>query len=245
MALVWSLLIVDPLIVLSTIFCGSVSAILAISGFHGRVLMKVARAWARSILIFAGVRVQVEGLEKLDPNTGYVFVANHLSYMDTPVVLTHVPVQFRFLAKQGLFKLPFLGTYLRHGGHISVPIGDARASVKSLTLAAKTIREQGISVLIFPEGGRSFDGVLKAFKDGAAFVAIKAGVPLVPMTLIGTRAIMAMHSKTIRPGKVRLRIGDPIPTLGMTSHDREALTETARQAIVGMQKNGLAADEPG
>jgi len=236
MALVWSLLIVDPLIVVSTICCGSVSAILAILGFHARTLMGVARAWAQSILIFAGVRVRVEGLEKLDPNSGYVFVANHLSYMDTPVVLTHVPVQFRFLAKQGLFKIPFLGTYLKHGGHISVPIGDARASVKSLTLAAKTIRDQGVSVLIFPEGGRSVDGILKPFKDGAAYVAIKAGVPIVPMALIGTRAVMAMHSKTIRPGKVRLRIGDPIPTTGMPSHDRQALTETARQAIVGMLK---------
>jgi 1-acyl-sn-glycerol-3-phosphate acyltransferase len=234
MALVWSLLIVDPLIVISTICCGTVSAILAVSGVHARTLMNVARAWAQSILIFARVRVEVEGLEKLDPNQGYVFVSNHLSYMDTPVVLTHVPVQFRFMAKQGLFRIPFLGTYLKHGGHISVPIGDARASVRSLTLAAKTIHDQGISVLIFPEGGRSDDGELHPFKDGAAYVAIKAGVPLVPMTLNGTREVMAMHSKTIRAGKVRLRIGSPIPTCGLTLRNRQELTETARQAIIGM-----------
>jgi 1-acyl-sn-glycerol-3-phosphate acyltransferase len=234
MALVWTLLVVDPLIILSTIFWGSVSAILAVCGVHARTLMKMARAWARSILIFARVRVEVEGLEKIDSSTGYVFVANHLSYMDTPVVLTHVPVQFRFMAKQGLFRIPFLGTYLNHGGHISVPIGDARASVRSLTLAAKTIHDQGVSVLIFPEGGRSDDGELHPFKDGAAYVAIKAGVPLVPMTLTGTRQVMAMHTKTIRPGKVRLRIGDPIPTSGLTLRDRQELTERARQAIVNM-----------
>ncbi len=235
MALVWSLLVVHPLIILSTIVCGTVSWILCVLGSSGNTVMKVARAWAHSILVFAGIRVQVDGLEKIDLNKGYVFVSNHLSYMDTPVLLTYLPAQFRFLAKEGLFKIPFLGTYLKQGGHISVPRDDPRASIRALAHAAQVIREEGISVLIFPEGGRSFNGELQPFKEGAAYIAIKAGVPLVPMTLIGTRERMRMHTVTVHRGRVRLRIGDPISTCGLTVRDRETLAEVARRQIAAMQ----------
>jgi 1-acyl-sn-glycerol-3-phosphate acyltransferase len=234
MAFLWSLLIVDPLIVLSTIGCGSVSVLVSFFGQAGRAQMKVARAWGRSLLLFAGVRVTVEGLDKIDPAAGYVFVSNHLSYMDTPVALSHIPAEFRFLAKRGLFQIPFLGTYLKQGGHIPVPREDPRAAIRALTQAAETIRTHGISVLIFPEGGRSETGELQPFKEGAAYIAIKAGVPVVPVALIGTREVMAMGSATLRRGKVRLRIGDPIPTEGLTLKDRQTLIETARERIVEM-----------
>ncbi len=235
-ALVWSLLIVDPLIILSTIFCGSMGLVLSFFDPRGRAQIKVARAWARSLLLFAGVRVSVEGLEKIDPNAGYVFVSNHLSYMDTPVVLSNIPVQFRFLAKQGLFQIPLLGTHLARAGHIPVPREDPRAAVKSLSRAAEIIRKHGISVLIFPEGGRSDDGELHPFKEGAAYIAIKAGVPVVPVAIIGTREVMAMGSATIRRGRVRLRIGDPIPAADLALRDRHALTEQVRERILGLSK---------
>jgi 1-acyl-sn-glycerol-3-phosphate acyltransferase len=180
------------------------------------------------------VRVQVEGLEKIDTNASYVFIANHLSYMDTPVVLSNIPVQFRFLAKKGLFQIPFLGTHLARAGHIPVPREDPRAAVKSLSLAAETIRAHGISVLIFPEGGRSPDGALHPFKEGAAYIAIKAGVPVVPVAIIGTREVMAMGSATIRRGNVHLRIGEPIPTADLTLRDRHVLTAAVRERIVKM-----------
>jgi 1-acyl-sn-glycerol-3-phosphate acyltransferase len=234
MALVWTLLVVDPLIVLSTICCGSVSFLVSFFEQAGRSQMKVARAWGRSLLFFARVRVEVEGLEKVDPSRGYVFVSNHLSYMDTPVVLSRIPAEFRFLAKKGLFQIPFLGTYLKRGGHVPVPRDDPRAAVRSMTQAAETIREHGISVLIFPEGGRSVDGELHPFKEGAAYVAIKAGVPIVPMALIGTRRVMPMGAVTLRGGPVRLKIGDPIPTEGLVLRDREKLIEEARARIVAM-----------
>src|SRR5580700_10583019 len=126
MGLVWSLLIVDPLIVVSTIFCGSIGIVVSFFEKRGHSQVQLARAWARSILRFAGVRVRVEGLEKIDTNASYVFIANHLSYMDTPVVLSNIPVQFRFLAKKGLFQIPFLGTHLARAGHIPVPREDPR-----------------------------------------------------------------------------------------------------------------------
>jgi 1-acyl-sn-glycerol-3-phosphate acyltransferase len=232
MGLVWSLLVVDPLIVLSTIFCGLIGVVLSLFETRGHSQVKVARAWARSILWFAGVRVTVKGLEKIDPQGGYVFIANHLSYMDTPVVLSNIPVEFRFLAKKGLFQIPFLGTHLARAGHIPVPRGDPRAAIRALSSAAETIRDHGISVLIFPEGGRSADGALHPFKEGAAYIAIKTGVPAVPVAIIGTREVMAMGSATIRRGRVQLRIGEPIPTADLTLRDRHALTEAAREQIV-------------
>jgi 1-acyl-sn-glycerol-3-phosphate acyltransferase len=235
MAFVWSLLFVDPLIILSTIFFGSVSVVASFFDKTGSTGIAIARVWGRSLLRIAGVRVEAHGLEKIDPNGAYVFVSNHLSYMDTPVVLSTIPAQFRFMAKKDLFQIPFLGTHLAQAGHIPVPREDPRAAVKALARAAETIRERGISVLIFPEGGRSMDGVLQPFKEGAAHIAIKAGVPMVPVTLIGTRQILAMGSATFHRGRVTLRIGDPIPTANLTARDRESLTECLRKQIVGMQ----------
>ncbi|HEV2202459.1 MAG TPA: lysophospholipid acyltransferase family protein [Bryobacteraceae bacterium] len=234
MALFWSLVVVDPLIILSTFLCGCASVVVALFDSRGNATLSVARAWARSLLRFAGVRVTVEGLEKIDPGGRYVFCANHLSYMDPPVVLTQIPVQFRFLAKRGLFQIPFLGTHLTQAGHIPVNLDEPRAAVKTMTRAAEILRARAISLLIFPEGGRSEDGVLQPFKEGAAYIAIKAQVPLVPIALIGTRKIMAYGSATIRSGRVRLRIGNPIPTEGLLLKDRDRLTNALRERIVEM-----------
>jgi len=134
MAFLWSLVVIDPLIVLSTILCGCVSIVLTLFDKSGNTAILVGRFWARSLLLFVGVRVRVEGLEKIRADGKYVFCSNHLSYMDTPVVLSHIPVQFRFLAKRGLFQIPFMGTHLKQAGHIPVPLEDARAAVKTLTL---------------------------------------------------------------------------------------------------------------
>ena len=235
MAFLWSLVVIDPLFILSTFLCGCVSIPLALIDKTGDSSMRVGRVWARSLLWIAGVRVTVEGLEKIDLNRNYLFCSNHLSYMDTPVVMSNIPAQFRFLAKKGLFQIPFLGTHLSQAGHIPVPLEDPRAAVKTMTTAAAVIQRRGISMLIFPEGGRSEDGVLQPFKEGGAFIAIKAGVPLLPIALIGTREVLAMGSPVFHPfRRVTLRIGDPIPTDGLTTRDRAQLTETVREQIVAM-----------
>jgi 1-acyl-sn-glycerol-3-phosphate acyltransferase len=245
MAFLWSLVVIDPLIILSTILCGCVSIVLTLFDKSGNSGIKVGRVWARSLLLFVRVRVRVKGLEKIDAGGKYVFCANHLSYMDTPVVLGHIPVQFRFLAKRGLFQIPFMGTHLKQAGHIPVPLEDARAAVRTLTLAAETSQKRSGWLLIFPEGGRSEDGFLQPFKEGAAYVAIKAQVPIVPMALIGTRAILPMHGATFRSGPVTLRIGDPIPTQGMTTRDRDTLTQRVREQIVSLQESCPAATPSG
>lgn len=203
-SLLRALLITDPLIVLATIVYGTAS--LAVSFFDParRRQNAVERAWARALLAVSGLKIKVEGLEKITKDGSYVFVSNHLSYMDTPVALASIPVRFRFLAKRGLFQIPFLGWHLGRAGHIRVPREDARAAVKTMTLAAQVVREEGISLLIFPEGGRSRTGEMRDFKEGAAYIAIKAGVPLVPVALKGTREVLPFGSGVVKRGTLSL-----------------------------------------
>lgn len=224
-------LFADPVVMLSTVFFGTVS--LAVSFFDetGRQQLRVARAWARTLLAAGGVKVHVEGLEHVDPEGSYVFIANHLSYFDTPVMLGHIPVQFRFLAKRGLFQIPFLGTHLARAGHVPVPREDPRASVKTMQQAAEVIQQKKVSLLIFPEGGRSHDGVLRPFKEGGAYIAIRAGVPLVPCVLLGTRNVLPYGGGIVRSGEVTLRILPPIPTTGLTLKDRSRVTSNIRDTI--------------
>ncbi len=225
-----------PLIILCTIMFGTVSVLVSLFDKTGDTQIRVARWWSRLLLVVSGVHVTVEGLEHIDPNGSYVLASNHASYMDTPVVMGNIPLQFRFLAKRGLFTIPFIGTHLTQAGHIPVPREDPRASVKSMQLAAETIQQRKISMLVFPEGGRSEDGVLQAFKEGGAYIAIRAGVPLVPLVLIGTRNILPMHSGMVRSGHVTVRVLPPLSTEGMTLKDRGKLTE---------QMHGLIAAELG
>lgn len=222
----------DPLIVLSTIFFGSISLVVSFFDKTGSVQIRVARAWARSLLAVSGVRVRVHGLEHLSPSGSYIFVSNHLSYMDTPVMLAHIPVQFRFLAKRGLFQIPFLGQHLSRAGHIPVPREDPRAAVKTMQHAAETIQQKKISLLIFPEGGRSHDGELRSFKEGAAYIAIRAGVPIVPVAIIGTREVLPFGSGVVKSGTVELHILPPVETTSLALKERGQLTGRLREMIL-------------
>ena len=227
-----------PMIALSTAVMGSISIITALWDSNGNTQLKVARAWAWTLLKLGGVKVKVVGGERIDPSQSYVIVSNHVSYMDTPALLYHLKLNFRFMAKRGLFEVPFIGGHLRQAGHISVPLEDPRAALKVLSHAGQELKQRGHSVLVFPEGGRSASGELQEFKDGAAYLAIKGGVPLLPVCLIGMREVLPMHSVHLRPGEVTLRIGEPIDVSGMKSSDREALTERLKSEIRAMQQLG-------
>ena len=146
--------------------------------------------------------------------------------MDIPALYSALPLEVRFFAKKGLFSIPLLGWHLKRAGHLPVVRDDARASLRSMSEGAKLIRERGISVLLFPEGGRS-QTTMQPFKEGAAYIAIKAGVPAVPIGLVNLRSILPMHSMLLRPGTVEINIGDPIETAGMTLRDREKLNESS------------------
>jgi 1-acyl-sn-glycerol-3-phosphate acyltransferase len=230
-----ALLLIDPAIVVLTMVMGTLSLGASLFDSTGRLQHRIARAWARMLMAVSGVRVVVEGLEKLDPKSCYVLAANHMSYMDIPAVLGFLPLEIRFFAKKGLFSIPFLGTHLRRAGHLPVIRGDARASLKTLQEAGHLIRKRRITPLLFPEGGRS-PVELRPFKEGAAHLAIKAGVPAVPVGLSGTRAVLPMSSVVVRPGLVRVRIGDPIPTAEMKSHDRGELNRLLREKVAELMR---------
>jgi 1-acyl-sn-glycerol-3-phosphate acyltransferase len=231
MSFLRSLLFSTPLIALSTVVMWTFSMISSLFDRSGRTQHRVARVWGRMLLAVSCIRVRVEGLEKLDPHGNYVFVANHASFMDIPAILVLLPHQFRFFAKHGLFHIPCVGWHLKRAGHLPVDRSNARTSLKSMSEGAHMVAERGISVLLFPEGGRAPEG-LRDFREGAAYIAIKAGVPVVPMALVGMRELLPMGSIHLRAGHAVLRIGDPIPTKGLKLHDREALTERMRNEVL-------------
>ena len=226
-----SILFSAPAVILLTVFMGIISLIRSLWDRGGRAQHRLAQLWARMLLAVSFVTCEVEGAEKLDPEASYVVVANHASYMDIPVIYTAVPLQIRFFAKKGLFLIPLMGWHLARAGHLPVVRGDARASLKSMSDGAKWIRERNISVLLFPEGGRSEEGI-RPFKEGAAYIAIKAGVPVVPVGLVNMRGVLPMHSLLLRPAHVKVVIGDPIETLHMTPRDRAQLNETLHDRVV-------------
>jgi len=225
-----------PAIAISTIICGTISAIVAIFDHSSRAQIRMARIWARSLLWIVGVKVEVEGIERVLGIEQCVWASNHVSYMDTPVMLAFIPVQFFFLAKSELFKIPFMGWHLHRAGHVAVPLEDPKAAMRTLAQAASLLKEREVALLFFPEGGRSESGELQEFKDGAAYIAIKAQVPVIPVALIGIRDILPMNTLDFKRGTVKLRFGTPIPTAGLTAHSRTEITTLTRAQIVDMLK---------
>lgn len=230
-----SYLFIAPAVIVITIGFGLISLTLSLFKSHENRLHEVARVWAHWLLKLAFVRTEIEGLDKLDLSRNYVLVANHASYMDTPVIIAALPLQFRFFAKLGLFQIPMIGTHLGRAGHFPVDRGNARASLKSMSDAARAIAIRNVSVLLFPEGGRSESG-LQEFKEGAAYIAIKSGVPLLPIGLVGTRQVLPMHSLGVRPGLVRIRIGDVIETRDLPLSARAQVSERARDQVAALIK---------
>lgn len=222
-----------PAIITATILMGAISCVTSLWDRTGFTQHRVARLWARMLLALGFVHCRVSGLEKLDTRRSYVLVANHASYMDTPAVIDSVPLQVRFFAKKGLFSIPFLGWHLTRAGHLPVIRDDPRASLKSMSEGAKILRERGVSLLLFPEGGRT-PKQMRPFREGAAYIAIKAGVPAVPIALINTRNILPMHSAMVRGGNIELLIGDPIETSAMTPHDRGRLNQMLQDRVAAM-----------
>jgi 1-acyl-sn-glycerol-3-phosphate acyltransferase len=219
-----------PLIWLYTIVLGCVSLVVSFFDPSGERQQNIARLWSRMILWTVGAKVQVEGLDRIDISKPQVYVVNHLSAFDIPVLYSYLPFQFRILAKKELFRYPFMGWHLRRSGQIPVVLENPKASVRSLNLAVAAIRK-GNSLVIFPEGGRSPDGQLHSFMGGAFYAAVKAQVDVIPIVLVGTYEMLKMNSFHIKPGQVQMVVGSPISTVGMSPRDIAKITERARVAI--------------
>ena len=225
-----SLLFTNPLIYFYTAVCGTASLLGSIFDAKGRWQHACARAWSRLILGTSGIQVRVEGLENIAPNGTAIYCVNHQSAMDIPVLFVNLPVQFRFVAKRSLFNMPFMGWHLRRSGHIPVDRDRPREAMKGMRKVAKEIRE-GKSVLFFPEGHRSRDGQLLPFKAGSFYIAILAGVPIVPITINGTPNVLKPDTYHVRAGQTEMIIHPAISTQGVTLHDVETLSQKVKDAI--------------
>ncbi len=191
----------------------------------------LARFWANAILWVARLKVTVTGVEKLDPERSYIYMANHQSNADIPLLLGRLPVQFRWLAKAELFKIPIFGRAMRGVGYISINRSNRQSASASLDRAARTIRD-GASVLIFPEGTRSLDGRIRPFKKGGFILSVDSGVPIVPIVIKGTYHVIAKGHLMIRPAPVTMQILDPVETTGYTRKSKDALLERIRSILM-------------
>jgi 1-acyl-sn-glycerol-3-phosphate acyltransferase len=225
-----SYFIFDPLIWLYTIVLGTMSLLCSLFDRSGQIQHEFARLWSRMILWTIGAKVQIEGLDKVDTSRAQIYVVNHLSALDIPVLYANLLFQFRILAKKELFRYPFMGWHLRRSGQIPVVLENARASMRSLNLAVAAIKNN-MPLVIFPEGARSATGQLQPFLGGAFYAAIKAQVDVVPIALVGTYEMLKMNTWHIKPGPLHLIVGSPIHTEGMTLRDLEKLTECASGTI--------------
>ena len=220
----FSYLLVVPLIGLATVVFGCVSLVCGLWDSTGRQQHAVARAWAKMLLRIAGSPVTLLHRERLHEHETAVYASNHLSYYDTPVLFAKLPFQFRILAKEPLWKIPFIGWYLNRSGQVPVDQTSARSAIASLGRGVKTL-QAGLPLVLFPEGGRAWNGELQTMVAGAAWMAIKAQVPIIPLTLVGTYELLPIHVYALRPRPLKLIVGEPIPTTGMTTREADALTQ--------------------
>lgn len=207
---------------------------------RGDWFMLFARGWARSILRLAGISVRVLHPERLDAARSFVVASNHESFCDIPVLLAALPISLRFMAKRSIFRVPVLGWSIGAAGFIPVDRGERGRGAATVDAALRRLRG-GRSVVLFPEETRTPDGSLLPFKQGAALLALRSGLPLLPFGIAGTRRILPKGSWRIAGGPVVLCVGAPIAVEGRPPSDRRELTRRAQAEIEALR--GEAAGE--
>ncbi|MEW6334193.1 MAG: lysophospholipid acyltransferase family protein [Thermodesulfobacteriota bacterium] len=205
---------------------------------------KIANLWARMLLWLTNTRVDVIGRENVMLDRPQIFMANHQSDFDILIVLAHIPGQFRWIAKKELFKIPIFGKAMRNAGYIEIDRQNHERALKSLDEAAQKIRE-GKSVVTFPEGTRSRDGKVRPFKQGMFHLAIRSGVPIVPIAIIGAGEIMPRRTLKVKPGRITMVIDRPVDVSGYMLETKGDLIETVRSIIVGHLESRTAPAEDG
>lgn len=210
----------------------SISALVSIPiDRTGKFFHLMARTWSRFILWVFGVKLRVRGLENLDRSRHYIYVSNHASMFDIPAMVVGIPDDVRFVLKKELTRVPIWGWALKYGHYITIDRGKARDAMKSLERAAERMRT-GASVILFAEGTRTRDGKLQAFKRGAFSLAVRSGVPIVPVAINNTFGILPKGSIDVRPADIEMVLDKPIPTEGVEGREGEVkLMNAVREAI--------------
>jgi 1-acyl-sn-glycerol-3-phosphate acyltransferase len=216
--------------VLLTIIMSAAAIVSALITRSSASAQRIARLWARMLLFIGGVRLKVEGREHLNPRRPYIFAANHQSQFDIFALLAAVPVPFSWLAKEELFRIPLLGPAMKGAGYIPINRTDRRAAFASIDQAAARVRD-GTSIVIFPEGTRSLDGKLQAFKKGGFFLAIKSRQPVVPVSISGSFRVLAKRSFLVHRGPIRVHFSPPVPTDTCSPADKDWLIAEVRRIM--------------
>ncbi|HEY6938257.1 MAG TPA: 1-acyl-sn-glycerol-3-phosphate acyltransferase [Terriglobales bacterium] len=231
-----ALLLYWPVILLVSLILAPVSLLAGLFDTSGRARHAVVRLWS-AICLQLVAEVSVHGLDRIDPARSRLYVANHLSAMDIPLLYRYLPFQFRIMAHRLVFRVPIIGWWLRMAGALEIAPESLALSRRALRNAIATLNS-GMSVVIFPEGERAPRGEMLPFKRGAFYVAVKAGVDVVPMAILGTYEAMPLGSAHLHRRRLQFIIGDPIPVAGYTRQNLAALTETAQQAVRNLYEKG-------
>jgi 1-acyl-sn-glycerol-3-phosphate acyltransferase len=220
-----------PVLVISTTISAILALLVGLLNPYGRYATAVFRGWARSLLLAAGIKLEISGLENIEPEKSYILIANHQSHMDIPVLTCVLPVPLRIIAKKELFKIPFLGWGMKGVGMLSIDRSNRKKSIDTLKEAEEIIKTHVLSILAFPEGTRSDDGKIHPFKKGPFILAINTGLPLLPVSVSGTRKITPKGKISIHPGRVKVIIHPPVSTDNLTLGDRHKLVEDFQKTI--------------
>ena len=213
-----------------TVVMGTLSLLLWPFDRTGSLQHWCARWWCRLVAWSIFARIRVHGAEKLRPGRPYVYIANHSSLIDTPALFAYLPYPFRIMAKRELFWLPFMGWYLAAAGHFPIDRRDARRTAKSIRAVIEGV-QSGHSLAVFPEGTRTRDGRLQAFKPGAFKIAVKAAVPIVPITIRGAFELLPRTTLAPTPGRIDVIVGTPIDTSEYDERSLPALIERTKDVI--------------
>ncbi len=216
---------------LSTAFWGTVSVLSSLVSGTGRMQHYCMRRWSKDNLWLSRAGVEIEGLENIDCSRPQILVANHSGLHDILSMSAHLPIQFRWIAKKSLFNIPFMGWHMRRSGYIPIDRENPREAAKSIMEAAREIRG-GVNAIAFPEGTRSRTGELGRFHSGAFSLALRTGVPLVPVTLDGSYRVIVPKTLQVNPGVViRIKIGRPIDLSSYVKGEKHRLMEDVFQTM--------------
>lgn len=222
----------DVWIFVSTIGFGLLAIVGALLTRRGWPIDVLGRVWSRAIVRVCGIELEIEGLERLQPGQSYVLISNHLSNFDIWCTLASMPFVVRFVAKRELLRLPVFGQALAVSDHIVIDRANPESAIAKINAAAART-ERGMGILFYAEGTRSRDGKVHEFKKGGVSLALRTQLPIVPMSVSGTRKFLPRRCAVIRPGgRVRIVLGDPIPTAGLSFEARDALNERVRRVVM-------------
>ncbi len=215
-----------------TVVVSVLAVTLTLVDYSGNSLGRIARVWGWFVLKLAGISVEIDGLENLERGKSYVFISNHASLLDIPVVVYSLPFQLRFLAKKELYKIPIFGLGLRMAGHIRIDRGNLESAVESLKKASVRLEKRNASVFVFAEGTRSLDGEVGRFKKGGIILALSMGIPIVPISISGSRELAPKGEMMVKRGTIRLIVGNPIATEGRDISERNELLQETRNEVI-------------